>query len=254
MTSKNKLKYLFLLGVLIAAGFALADALGFFNLKPYTEVHHGPIIHYVPDNREPDISIERFPTQKPRPEEMITPTGQIIKKSEWKQRQKENASPNTAVSDTSEGKNIRTIDIIGTNRMKFMVSEKKEGIATDGSLPGSTDNQYLLLKSITAKPGERIRIRLTTLSQLQPEMMSHNWVLLDQGVDTQAFVNAANRENDFLRSDREEDIIGYTKLAGDGEPVEVTFTAPEEPGRYEFLCSFMAHFAAGMRGGLIVQL
>jgi azurin len=83
-------------------------------------------------------------------------------------------------------------------------------------------------------------------------MMAHNWVLLDQRVDAQGFVNAANRENDYIPPGKEENIIANTGLAGDGETVEVIFTAPEETGRYEFLCSFMAHFAAGMRGELIV--
>lgn len=92
MTSRNKIKYLFILAVLVTAGFALADALGVFNAKPYTEVQHGAIIHYVPDNRDPDVSIERFPKEPPGPNEMITPTGQIIKQSEWEEWQKEHSS------------------------------------------------------------------------------------------------------------------------------------------------------------------
>lgn len=253
MTSKNKYKYLFLLAVLIAAGFALADALGFFNPKPYTEVSHGQVTHYVPDNRDPDISIERFPTQPPGPNEMITPTGQTIKKSEWEQWQKENSSQKKSVSDATQSDNTRTVDIIGTDQMKFVVEEKGKQISTGSPIKIFNGKQYLMLNQIKAKPGEQLRIRLTTLSQLKPEMMSHNWVLLDRNVDAQVFVNAATRENDYLPSGREENIIAYTELAGPGKTVEVTFTAPEEAGSYDFLCSFMAHFAAGMRGKLIVQ-
>lgn len=252
MTSKNKLKYLFLLAVLVAAGFALADALGAFNPKPYTEVHHGSVIHYVPDNRDPDVSIERFPTQKPGPNEVITPTGQLVEKSEWKRQQQKSSSKELG-NEKSADKNIRTIEIIGTDQMKFVVKEEGEQIGTGGPVKTFNGKQYLMLNQIEVKPGEQLRIRLKTLSQLNPGMMSHNWVLLNKNVDPQAFVSAANRENNYLPSVREEDIIASTGLAADGETVEVVFNAPDEPGSYDFLCSFMSHFAAGMRGKLIVQ-
>lgn len=251
MTSKNKLKYLFILGVLIAAGFALADALGFFNPKPYTAVNHGSHNHYVPDNRDPGVGINRFPMEEPGPGEMITPTGQIVKTAEWEQQQKTAAE--TPEKEQANGEKIRTIEIIGTDQMKFVVKEEGERLATGSFIKTFNGKSYLMLNQIQAKPGEQLKIRLRTLSQLKPEMMAHNWVLLNQDVDAQAFVNAANRENDYIPPDREEEIIADTGLAADGETVEVTFTAPEETGRYEFLCSFMAHFAAGMRGQLIVQ-
>jgi hypothetical protein len=87
MTSKNKLKYIFIVLVVVAAGFALSDALGFFNPKPYTEVTHGSHVHYVPEDRDPKVSIDKFPQREPGPDEMITPTGQIVKKSEWEKAQ-----------------------------------------------------------------------------------------------------------------------------------------------------------------------
>lgn len=78
MTWKNRLKYLFIVAVFIIAAFALADSLGFFNPKPYTEVSHGSHIHYVPENRDPNVGIDKFPMVAPGPNEMITPTGQIV--------------------------------------------------------------------------------------------------------------------------------------------------------------------------------
>ncbi|MDZ7694999.1 MAG: plastocyanin/azurin family copper-binding protein [Balneolaceae bacterium] len=251
MTSKNKLKYLFILGVLIAAGFALADSLGFFNPKPYTAVNHGSHNHYVPENRDSGVGINRFPMEEPGPGEMITPTGQIVRQTEWEGQQE--TSEERPARQTPPGDQIRTIDIIGTDQMKFVVKEEGERITAGNLIKTFNGKQYLMLNQIEARPGERIRIRLTTLSQLKPEMMSHNWVLLDQGVEAQAIVNASNRENDYIPSERTEGIIAYTELAGQGETVEITFTAPEETGNYDFLCSFMAHFAAGMRGELIVQ-
>lgn len=72
------MKYLFLGLVLILAGFALADALGAFNQKPYTEVSHGSHVHYVPHDRDPDVPIDKFPMQPPGAGEKITPEGQIV--------------------------------------------------------------------------------------------------------------------------------------------------------------------------------
>lgn len=90
MTSKNKLKYLFIGAVVVAAGFALADSLGFFNPKPYTAVSHGSHFHYVPENRDPGVGIDKFPTEEPGPDEMITPQGQIVNKADWQSQQNSN--------------------------------------------------------------------------------------------------------------------------------------------------------------------
>ncbi len=86
MTSKNRIKYLFIVVIIAVAGFALADALGFFNPKPYTAVSHGSHFHYVPEDRDPNVGIDKFPQEEPGPDEMITPTGQIVKKSEWEKQ------------------------------------------------------------------------------------------------------------------------------------------------------------------------
>ncbi|MDX1638464.1 MAG: hypothetical protein R3281_10870 [Balneolaceae bacterium] len=87
MNAKNKLKYIFIVAVIVAGGFALADSLGFFNPKPYTEVSHGSHVHYVPENRDPNVGIDKFPTEPPGPNEVITPQGQIVSKEEWERQQ-----------------------------------------------------------------------------------------------------------------------------------------------------------------------
>ena len=79
MTSKNKLKYAVIVIILTLAGFAMADALGFFNPNPYTKVSKGSHAHYVPDDRDPDVPITRFPKRPPAPDEKISPKGPIVK-------------------------------------------------------------------------------------------------------------------------------------------------------------------------------
>lgn len=81
MTSKNRWKYLFVAIVTVLALVALADALGFFNPKPYTEVSHGSHIHYVPHDRDPDIPIHEFPQQQPGPNERLTSQGEIVREN-----------------------------------------------------------------------------------------------------------------------------------------------------------------------------
>lgn len=79
MSTKNKWKYLFIAAVVVLALFALADALGFFNPKPYTAVSHGSHYHYVPHDRDPDIPIHEFPQEEPGPSERITAQGDIVR-------------------------------------------------------------------------------------------------------------------------------------------------------------------------------
>lgn len=154
-------------------------------------------------------------------------------------------------SATSNGE--RTIEIIGLNSMKFAVAEDAEGISVGE--PDAQEQDLLILESITAKPGETITIELTTRSTMPPAAMAHNWILLEKGVDAEAFVNASIRakDNEYIAPELEDQTIAYTDLASGGETVEVTFTAPSEPGEYEYLCSFPGHYVGGMRGTLIVE-
>lgn len=162
------------------------------------------------------------------------------------QQQAEETQESETTSD------VRTIDLIGIDQMKYVVEEDAEGI-TLGDPVGSDDLPKL--ETITAEPGEEIRIRLTTKSSLPASAMAHNFILLTMEADVEAFVTAAAqaKDNDYIPSDMTEDILAQTEMAAGGETVEVTFTAPEEPGDYEFLCSFPGHYSAGMKGFLKVE-
>ena len=150
---------------------------------------------------------------------------------------------------------VRTIDIIGIDRMKYVVKEEGELLGTAETIKTSNGETYLLLQNIEAEAGEELRIRLTTVSNLPALAMAHNWILLKIGIDPADFANAAvkAKNNEYIPQDRTDDIIAHTGLAGGGETVEVTFTVPEKTGEYDYLCSFPGHFAAGMKGKLIVQ-
>ena len=108
---------------------------------------------------------------------------------------------------------------------------------------------------ITAKPGQKITVKLTTVSKLPAQAMAHNFVLLKQSADATAVAQASAKyaDNEYISPEMKDQIIAYTDMAGGGETVEVTFTAPEKPGEYTYVCTFPGHFLAGMKGTLTVE-
>ena len=128
-------------------------------------------------------------------------------------------------------KGVRTIEIIGTEDMKFS------------------------LTNIAAKPGEQLRVRLVSKGAMPKIAMAHNFVLLSKGASQVEFAAAAAnaRATDFIPADKKADVIAFTPLAGAGETVEVTFKVPATAGEYPYICSFPGHFQAGMRGTLTVK-
>jgi azurin len=128
-------------------------------------------------------------------------------------------------------KGVRTIEIIGTEDMKYSVP------------------------TITAKPGEQLRVRLVAKGAMPKIAMAHNFVLLNKKASVTDFVTAATnaRATDFIPADKKADMLAHTGLAGAGETVEVTFKVPAAAGDYPYLCSFPGHFQAGMKGTLTVK-
>ena len=78
MKKRRRYRWVLLVIVLFFVGFVLADALGVFRQKPYVGVPHGNHVHYVPEDRDPDVPVNNFPTQEPGPNERITPNGRVV--------------------------------------------------------------------------------------------------------------------------------------------------------------------------------
>ena len=125
----------------------------------------------------------------------------------------------------------RTVDIAGSDEMKYSVT------------------------TITAKPGEQIRVRLTVKGVIPKVAMAHNFVLLKIGTNIDKLLadGAPHRATDFISPAMMSSVIAKTAMAGPGEMVQVTFTVPAKPGRYPYLCTFAGHYQAGMKGVLIVK-
>lgn len=125
----------------------------------------------------------------------------------------------------------RTVEIEGTEAMKFSVT------------------------TIEAKPGEQIRVVLKAVGTMPKMAMSHNFVLLAAAANAMEFANKSvmSAATGYIAPELKSQVLASTAMAGGGETVEVTFKAPAKAGSYTFLCSFPGHFAAGMRGTLVVK-
>lgn len=118
-----------------------------------------------------------------------------------------------------------------------------------------TDRMKFSVEQINAKPGEKITVKLYVETKLPAAAMSHNFVLLNQGVDARAYslASARHRDNEFLDPAKMDDVIAHTKMGTGGQTVEVTFDAPKNPGDYEYVCTFPGHYVSAMKGILTVK-
>lgn len=133
-------------------------------------------------------------------------------------------------------------------------AKKPAGAARVIEIVGTDDMKYSV-NTINAKRGEQLTVRLVSKGTLPKIAMAHNFVLLKLGTSQIKFAEAAAqaRPTDFIPPDMKNQVIAHTGLAGPGETVEVTLKVPNAAGSYPYLCTFPGHFAAGMRGNLIVK-
>jgi azurin len=117
------------------------------------------------------------------------------------------------------------------------------------------DTMKFSLNKIEAHPGQTIVVTLTNEGNLPKEAMAHDWVLLNAGVDPNAYARlAVNAKADgYQPKSLASRVIARIPILGPHESGTVTFTAPSTPGSYPFLCSFPAHCGGGMNGVLIVK-
>ncbi len=79
MKNNTLKKILFALAAAVLLLFAAMYSVGVFDEDlGYSVVPHGNHNHYVPHDRDPDVSLHDFPMRPPREGERITPTGEIV--------------------------------------------------------------------------------------------------------------------------------------------------------------------------------
>jgi azurin len=121
-------------------------------------------------------------------------------------------------------------------------------------LTGGDDMKYNLT-TIDAKPGETLHIVLKSNGTIPKIAMAHNFVLLALSADVAEFIKSSMnaRDTDYIPPDKKAEVLASTKLAGPTETVETTFKVPAKPGSYPYMCTFPGHYAAGMKGTLVVK-
>jgi len=114
-------------------------------------------------------------------------------------------------------------------------------------------NQMLFQQDeLTVQAGQEVTIVFENTAT--SPAMEHNVVVLN--TNNEATINRVGQaalsagDNEYIPED--DAIIAATPLAKPGETVEVTFTAPSEPGSYEYICTFPGHYAM-MRGTMVVK-
>ncbi|MFB6374664.1 MAG: plastocyanin/azurin family copper-binding protein [Bradymonadaceae bacterium] len=107
-------------------------------------------------------------------------------------------------------------------------------------------------KRFRVEPGETVHIVFKNTATA--EAMKHNVVVLETNTASAAMELA--REGWRLPKQEyvpeHEAILAHTALAAPGETVEVTFEAPEEPGKYMYICTFPGHYPT-MKGTMLVE-
>lgn len=117
------------------------------------------------------------------------------------------------------------------------------------------EGNQLFFTDTTLTVGTGETVKLTFNNTATSEAMKHNVVLLDTMADSviTRVGRAATRvgaDEEYIPDDPA--ILAHTPLANPGQVVEVTFTAPEEPGKYRYTCTFPGHYVQ-MKGTMIVE-
>ena len=106
-------------------------------------------------------------------------------------------------------------------------------------------------RQLHAKPGAQVRIIFEN-----PDLMQHNFVLVAAGADEEIGLLAdqmATRPDALAKQylPDSKKVLQATALVNPNGRAELNFTAPTQPGRYPYLCTFPGHWRV-MRGVLIV--
>ncbi len=149
---------------------------------------------------------------------------------------------------------LMTMTLLGASISAAVPAQAKKAAGRTIELTGDDTMKYNVT-TIPAKPGEQLTVKLTNKGTMPKMAAAHNFVLLKQGTDLNAFTTAAvmaGAAADYIPAKFKDQVIASTKLAGPGETVETSFKAPTAPGTYQYICSFPGHFAT-MKGTLVVK-
>lgn len=135
--------------------------------------------------------------------------------------------------------------------------ESPDSVTEEGNITKvlltATDAMTFGSNEIKVKAGQTVQLELRHTGKLPEAVMGHNFVLLAQGTDFNAFSVAAMNAKDtgYIPEDQKDKVLAHTKIIGGGASDSIEFAAPAA-GTYDFLCTFPGH-AAMMKGKFIVE-
>ena len=103
----------------------------------------------------------------------------------------------------------------------------------------------------TVKAGSKVKLTMKNNASLDfmGEMLHNVVILLDESQASNVVKYAEMNGGTPLASNT---ILAMTVLADKQEEASVEFTAPKKPGKYLYICTYIAH-GATMRGYMIVE-
>ena len=103
----------------------------------------------------------------------------------------------------------------------------------------------------TVKAGSKVKLTMKNNASLDfmGEMLHNVVILLDESQASNVVKYAEMNDGTPLADDV---ILAMTVLADKQEEASVEFTAPKKPGKYLYICTYIAH-GATMRGYMIVE-
>lgn len=130
----------------------------------------------------------------------------------------------------------------GGNKPKETTTEsnKTETTPVSNNIELTANDQLKYDKiELHVKANEKVTLTLKNIGTMPKESMGHNFVLLKDGTDLQAFAAEAVNAPDHIPASNPA-ILAHTRLLGAGESETIEFTVPA--GQYTYICSFPGHY------------
>ena len=150
-----------------------------------------------------------------------------------------------------DSKDIETV-ATPTTEEPYEESPIETPVATNDLQIESNDQMQYSVTELRA-PAGKITLTLKHVGKMEKIAMGHNLVILKPGTDISDFTLKAvdAKDTDYIPASEKAKVIAHTKIIGGGESDVIEFTI-DEPGTYDFICSFPGHVSM-MKGKLIVE-
>ncbi len=116
------------------------------------------------------------------------------------------------------------------------------------------DEMKFDVKTFEVKASQKVAVTFNDTGTMPKATMGHDFVLLNKNTEITKLLEAGttHADTDFIPPDQSFHVLAKTKIIGPKESDTVTFTAPQVPGPYDYICTFPGHYASGMKGVMTV--